>query len=332
MAEQLPGPLCRSQLGDGWIDSGTLTLSRSLPPGPVGVCGSPLSSGEKVAEAIRRSLPMLPSEARHQVMAMLQPESLAIILGTLLVWAGSHLFGVGEIVDLILLTVGFAVLGVSAFSGAQELYQFADLATHAQTQADLNRAAHHFAMAVNILGISVISALLLRRSTGEALSRGKPKIYPMPNVGKPPPAGTRPKVTRPLYLRSGALGETDWFGDIAVTRSQTLTEQRLTLYHEWVHSVLSPRFGPLRQLRAQLRVSGYFRSALLQYIEEAMAESYAQLRMYGLSKIFVGLRFPIHPDYVTVSQLASEGIAIGNIVVGGAQFTVTITEGDWEQP
>jgi len=70
---------------------------------------------------MRRSLPLLPAEARHQVQALISPESLAIIAGTLLLWAGSHLFGAGEIVDVILLTVGFAVLGLSVFSGGQEL-------------------------------------------------------------------------------------------------------------------------------------------------------------------------------------------------------------------
>lgn len=104
----------------------------------------------------------------------------------------------------------------------------------------------------------------------------------------------------------------------------------MTLYHEWVHSVLSPRFSPTRRLRAQLRASAYWRSALLRYIEEAMAESYAQLRVHGLQRILVGIRFPIYGGYVTISQLATEGAAIGNITLSGAQFTVRIAEGDWD--
>jgi hypothetical protein len=61
-----------------------------------------MSSREKLAEAMRRSLPYLPAEARGIVLQMLQPASLALIAGTLAVWAGSHFFGVGEIADLIL--------------------------------------------------------------------------------------------------------------------------------------------------------------------------------------------------------------------------------------
>lgn len=246
--------------------------------------------------------------------------------------AGSHFIGVGEIVDVALLLVGFAVLGLSVLSGAEELYRFATVAVNARTDAHLDRAARHFARAVNILGISVISALLLRRSVRDVASSGRPHVRLALKVGAPPARRTKPRITRPSSLRSGQLGETDWWGNIAVTRNQTLTEQRLTLYHEWVHSILSPRFGPMRQLRAQLSANAYWRSALLRYIEEAMAECYAQLRVRGLQHVLVGIRLPVQGGYVTVSQLASEGIAIGNIVIGGAQFSVKVGFGDWEAP
>jgi hypothetical protein len=64
-----------------------------------------MSGVDKVGEAMRRSLPHLPSEARATIQLMLRPESLAIVAGTVVVWAGSHFFGVGEIVDVILLAV-----------------------------------------------------------------------------------------------------------------------------------------------------------------------------------------------------------------------------------
>jgi hypothetical protein len=289
-----------------------------------------MRSDQKVAEAMRRSLPHLPAEARNQVLALLEPSSIAIISGTLLIWAGSHFFGVGEIVDVILLGVGFGLLGMAVFTGAEALHAFATTALNARTDADLDIAGRHFAQAVAILGISVISTLLLRKSARAASSRGRPTVRPLPNVGTGPAAGARLKVTRPQTLPSGALGETDWWGNIAVIRNQSLAEQRVTLYHEWVHRVLSPRFGPLRQLRAQLRASGYWRSALLRYLEEAMAESYAQLRAYGLGDMLTGLSFPITGGYVTVSQLLTEGAAIGNILVGGAVFHVVVVEGSWE--
>lgn len=76
--------------------------------------------------------------------------------------------------------------------------------------------------------------------------------------------------------------------------------------------------------------SAYLRSSVLRYLEEALAESYAQLRVRGLSGVVVGVRFPIANGYVTVSGLAGEGIAIGNIIVGGQMLTVRVVQGRWE--
>ncbi len=330
MGERLPGPTCGSELGLACVDAGTTALYGFTAPVSAGLQTGRMSAQEKIAEALRRSLPMMPAEMRQQVEALLSPEALAIIAATLIVWAGSHLVGIGEIVDIILLVAGFAVLGLSVFSGAQELYLFATTAIDARSGADLDRAARHFAQAVNILGISLVSAVLLRGSARSVAARGRPQVRPMPNVGPAPAAGVRPRITRPHTLPSGALGETDWWGNIAVIRNQSLSEQRLTLYHEWVHSVLSPRFGPMRQLRAQLRASGYWRSTFLRYLEEAMAESYAQMRVQGLQGAIVGLRFPLQGGYVTISQMGAEGTAIGNIAVGGAIFTVHVADSEWE--
>jgi hypothetical protein len=291
-----------------------------------------MSTQDKIGEAMRRSIPLLPAEAQEQVKALLTPEALAIVAGTLIVWAASHFFGVGEIVDIILLVGGVFFIGLGVFSGAEELYKFATTAINATTENDLDRAAQHFARAVNILGITVISAILLKKSANSVIARGRPQIRPMPHVGTPPPAGVRPTITRPFKIFQGGkeiLGDCDFWGNIRVSRNQSLTSQYETLYHEWVHSVLSPRFGPFRQIRAQLKASAYHRSALLRAIEEAMAESYAQLRVHGLQNILIGISFPLKGGYVTISQIASEGTAIGNIMLGGMRFTVYLKEGIW---
>src|SRR5258708_3964302 len=52
-----------------------------------------LSREERVAEAMRRSIPLLPGELKEAIEAMISPESLIIISGSLLLWAGSHVFG-----------------------------------------------------------------------------------------------------------------------------------------------------------------------------------------------------------------------------------------------
>jgi hypothetical protein len=286
-----------------------------------------MSSREKLAEAMRRSLPYLPAEARGIVLQMLQPASLALIAGTLAVWAGSHFFGVGEIADLILLGVGAVALGLSVLTGARELSDFATTALGAQSDAGLDRAARHFATAVTILGISAVQAVLLRGQARTAIARGRPQIYPRIQVEPPPPPGNQLRLSRPPNIPGGSLGVTDAYGAVEVSRDQSLTEQRLTLLHELVHRYFSPRTGPLRQLRAELSISGYVRSALLQYLEEALAEGYAQLRMNGLGQALRAYRFPTQAGYVTVSQLAAEGQAIGTITLGGTLFYVSISSG-----
>ena len=287
-----------------------------------------MSSADKIAEAMRRSLPHLPAEARSVVESMLRPATLAIIAGTLVVWAGSHFFGVGEVVDAILLGVGALSLGFAVFEGAGELLDFATGAIDARSDDDLEQAGRHFARAVTVLGISTIQALLLRGQARTVIARGRPQIYPRVRVGTPPPAGNQLRLSRPARLPSGSLGETTAYGEITVARNQSLTEQRLTLFHELVHRFFSPRIGPLRQLRAELNMSAYSRSALLRYLEEALAEGYGQLRVHGLADALGAHRFPLQGGYVTISQMADEGTAIGTIMLGGVLFRVSISLGD----
>ncbi|HEY6530571.1 MAG TPA: hypothetical protein VIZ65_17920 [Cellvibrionaceae bacterium] len=286
-----------------------------------------MSSADKVGEAIRRSLPFLPNEARSIVQSMLTPTSLALITGTLVVWAGSHFVGVGEIVDLILLGVGVLALGFSVFEGAQALYDFATGAINARNENDLTQAGKHFARAVTILGISTIQALLLRGQGRAAMARGRPQIYPMPKVGAPPAAGNQLNLSRPPLLPGGSLGETTAYGAIRVARNQSISEQRLTLLHELVHRYFSPKTGPFRQFRAELSMSAYARSALMRYLEETLAEGYAQLRVNGLISAIKALRFPLQGGYMTVSELATEGQAVGTITLGGTLLFVSINVG-----
>jgi hypothetical protein len=167
-----------------------------------------MSRADKLAEAMRRSLPHLPLEARHVVEGMLRPETLAIISGTLAIWAGSHFFGVGEIVDIILLGVGVVALGFSVFEGAGELYEFGTTALNANSSAQLDNAAQHFARAVSLLGISIVQAVLLRGQGRAVMSRGQPQMYPRLQLDAPPPAGNGLNLTRPPSIPTGEAGLT----------------------------------------------------------------------------------------------------------------------------
>jgi hypothetical protein len=156
-----------------------------------------MSSADKIGEAMRRSLPHIPADARAIVNSLLKPQTLAIIAGTLVVWTGSHAFGVGEIVDIILLGVGVITLGFAVFEGADALYDFVTGAVIARSDADLEKSCRLFARAVTLLGISTIQAVLLRGQGRVILSRGRPQIYPRPHVGSPPPPGNQLRLSRP---------------------------------------------------------------------------------------------------------------------------------------
>jgi len=71
-------------------------------------------------------------------------------------------------------------------------------------------------------------------------------------------------------------------------------------------------------------MSGYMRSAILQHLEEALAESVAQLAAHGIIGLLRGVRFPIANGYVTLQQLVSEGAEIGTILVGTQRFSVQV--------
>jgi hypothetical protein len=118
-------------------------------------------------------------------------------------------------------------------------------------------------------------------------------------------------------------GHTDRFGNITYSSAGSATDQALVLYHEQVHSFLSPRLNVLRNFRADLGMAAYQRSAFLRYLEEALAETYAQLRVYGIRNLPNGLRFPIQNGYVTLRAVVTEA-AIGTVLFGGLTYGVYI--------
>jgi hypothetical protein len=97
-----------------------------------------------------------------QFRAMLTPENIAIAVGTLAVWAVSQAFGVGEVVDAILLVVGAAFIGLGIFKAGEDLGDCLVSTLHAQGLPDLERAADYLAQAVVILGVTSFFALLAK--------------------------------------------------------------------------------------------------------------------------------------------------------------------------
>ena len=291
-----------------------------------------MSPTDRLAEVLQRSKKNFGDDVKQAIDAMLSPANLAIIAGTLLLWAGSHFFGVGEIIDVLLLAVGAFTIGWSITDVAKHVYEVAEVVATGRTEADLERGAHAFSQAVVLAGITVIMALLLRRSVKQVqAARGanvsqamRPRSPGLPRVGADPEAGriwSKPGIQSDPALPPGE-GSTSPFGEVRLSAAGTATEQALVRAHELVHRFLTPRFGVLRQFRVQLRMSSYLRSAFLQYLEEAIAETVAQLRVNGAAAFLEGVRFPVANGYVTISALMSEGAAIGTIFAGTTTFTV----------
>jgi len=95
-------------------------------------------------------------------------------------------------------------------------------------------------------------------------------------------------------------------GVITINSRLSELERLRMLYHEQVHLILTPR-GWFAAARARISFAAYQNSALLQYAEEALAESVAQYRTGG--SIIYGLRFPFEAGYVRPSAVALESAA-----------------------
>jgi len=289
-------------------------------------------ASQRISEAITRSKAHMPATVAHQVDALLTPEAISILAVTLTIWAGSHFFGVGEIVDVGLLLVGAFFVGWSITDVARNLLEFGDKALNARRDEDIDLAARAFASAVVMGGLTAVMALLLRRGAtqlqatrGASVSQAiRPRSRGLSQVGADSQAGSawrRPSVTGDASMPAGE-GATTAFGDVSYSTAGTATQQQLARVHELVHSFLSPRLGVLRTFRARLAMSAYMRSAILRYLEEALAESVSQLAAFGVVGLLRGLRFPVANGYMTIQQLVSEGAAIGAILVGTQVFSV----------
>ncbi|WP_173923094.1 hypothetical protein [Agromyces sp. Marseille-P2726] len=136
----------------------------------------------------------------------------------------------------------------------------------------------------------------------------------------------KPSVTGDVSKQAGT-GGTNRYGDYWYSTQGTVTEQNLAKYHEQVHSILSPKLLAFREFRASVRMTLYQKSFIMRGLEEALAETVAQLRVRGLKGLPTGLMFPINNGYLTVSTLGQAAqfggeIVLGTIIVSGYTYTV----------
>ncbi|WP_218079557.1 ADP-ribosyltransferase [Anthocerotibacter panamensis] len=144
-----------------------------------------MNSTQKLEAALKRTLPLLPTEVRAKVQALLSPEALATMVAVAAVWAASHAVGVGEVIDLVLLGLGVLALGTEVVGVVQDVGGFVTGSLDAKSTVDLDRAAEHLARAIATVGVDTVIALLTRglgkkakatRSTNLTRYRSTPKV------------------------------------------------------------------------------------------------------------------------------------------------------------
>ncbi|TWB22666.1 hypothetical protein FBZ89_103292 [Nitrospirillum amazonense] len=141
---------------------------------------------DRVVATLRRCVPLLPREMQQAAKSLFTRETLYWLAGFLVVWAGGHLAGYGEAIDLILLGVGYAMVGWSVFQGLNDLGHGIALATTAKTQHDLDEAARRTAAGLTILTINAIIALIAKVKPASGGKR--------PVVEEPPPPPADPPL------------------------------------------------------------------------------------------------------------------------------------------
>lgn len=295
---------------------------------------------------LTKAATLLPADIGQQLLSLITPQALTTMATIVVIWAGAHFFGIGEIADVILLIVGWAAIGGVAIEAGKKLYDFAIKTHSAQSELDLDEAANDLAEAITLIGINTVFALLLRKKPDDIFnvhfkSAKVPRYTRKRAASLNLPRNThpgwryRPKIKFTNTMTAGQ-GQTQISGDIIVgrffdrttkTAAQAAHDVLETIYHEKVHQFIAPKFYLLRESRALLQRSGYFKSYILRYLEEALAETIAKLRANGISPRYVveGFRFPLGDGYqITYTALRHEaaGILLGPVTVSGSMYNV----------
>ncbi len=171
MASRTNGPICVSKLGTSWIDSGTSVLTRSEPPGPLGLASNggsqrlvvPNDVPHRLLLAARNGIPYLAPELRDQIAAMLTLENFAFLAGFLaadIAFAGT---GIGTVINVVAGGLVIVFVGTQAISSGKQFLSFYRKASIARSQSEFQAAGQEFAKAVALLGVATVAALLTRR-------------------------------------------------------------------------------------------------------------------------------------------------------------------------
>jgi hypothetical protein len=172
------------------LQSGLQPVTGVIPNAGAGVDPvSQMDNTQKLRRTIEYALssPSLGIEIKHALSELLSPENLVIAASVMVVWAASHFFGVGEVVDAILVGVAYASIGVQGMQGLADLVEFGYDVINAKSDFDLRRASEKLVRVFTLLGVEVVVALLTRKA----------QIKPSAAKGAPGSGGPVPKSNAP---------------------------------------------------------------------------------------------------------------------------------------
>ena len=143
---------------------------------------------ERFTKVLEQTLPKLSGSIYNEFAQIVSPASIAMIVGGLVVWVGSHaVFGAGLIVDCIaalFFCVGIIATGAELTRAASEFIEFMRNAVYGQNKVCIQRASQHLANFVSMVGVGVLIALITRQA--KPVKRVDPKTLP-PSKQLPPP-------------------------------------------------------------------------------------------------------------------------------------------------
>jgi hypothetical protein len=264
-------------------------------PAPLNIAS--LTQEQRLAVVLERTGAKLGPAAAAELKKLATPQALAGAAVFLVAWIASHAIGIGMIVDALMIGTGVIFIGMAVFDAIGHLAEFGSKTLYGRSDAEMNAAAEHLAQAISILGVQAVLALLLKGGP-RTFQGGRFRLSAMP-------ARTRGSAFNPRQIRrlphepAGGGYTTEW-GEIFISSRGTPADRRVVALHESIHRLLTPELYILREFRVQNRTASYVRSALSKYLEEAFAETYAQIKMGGIGEALVGITFPLKQEYVTL--------------------------------
>ena len=130
-----------------------------------------MSVTDKLGEAMKRAASKLPKAVGEQLLAMVNPTSLAVMVGVLGAYAASHAVGIGVIADAVMAVGAGLTIGWQAVTAAKDLWGFAQF-INANSEEDLDKAGQHLANFVATVGIDIVIGILVRKAAGKAKNYG----------------------------------------------------------------------------------------------------------------------------------------------------------------